>query len=90
MMLIEFGCVGQIENVPSPRLPILLDMMRTHVSEGIQITVKEVRPFIFDVGLCGVDAQWRYIKMYTHDKHSSEQQVLHPVKVGKESMIIEC
>lgn len=43
--------MGQIENVPSPHLPILLDMMRTHISEGIQITVKEVRPFLFDVGV---------------------------------------
>ena len=42
------------------------------------------------VGLCGVDAQWRYIKIHTHDKHGSEQQVLQPVKAGRESVITEC
>lgn len=32
----------QIENVPSPRLQILLEMMRMNAPEGVFITVKEV------------------------------------------------
>ncbi|XP_076442992.1 large ribosomal subunit protein mL48-like [Babylonia areolata] len=31
----------QIDNVPSPSLSILLEMMRTHAPEGIYVTVKE-------------------------------------------------
>ncbi|KAK7104643.1 large ribosomal subunit protein mL48-like isoform X2 [Littorina saxatilis] len=39
-----FERVVQIESVPSPRLPILLEMMRTHAPEGVTINVKESEP----------------------------------------------
>ncbi|KAL8608684.1 hypothetical protein ACOMHN_002913 [Nucella lapillus] len=34
----------QIDNVPSPILPILLEKIRTHVAECIYVTVKELDP----------------------------------------------